>query len=151
MKRFIGYGSVFALFAVTVVFAIQSAFAVQQPLPNPILNFVGSEAVEVSGKQTMRYNFQVVNNSAYPAEMFAAAPDLPPCGANTRASRTWVDLYDMRGKRLNAFCDLEKPEDLGKLWFTLDPETVPPSWVYIEMVDRKTSTKYKSNLADTTL
>jgi hypothetical protein len=28
---------------------------------------------------------------------------------------------------------------------------VPPSWVYIEMKDRKTNTKYKSNLAETTM
>jgi len=27
---------------------------------------------------------------------------------------------------------------------------VPPSWVYIELNDRQTNTKYKSNLAETT-
>ena len=27
--------------------------------------------------------------------------------------------------------------------------TIPPSWVYIELNDRQTNTKYKSNLADT--
>jgi len=30
-------------------------------------------------------------------------------------------------------------------------DEVPPSWVYIEMTDRKTNTKYKSNLAETTM
>ena len=32
----------------------------------------------------------------------------------------------------------------------MDQESLPPSWVYIELNDRKTNTKYKSNLAETT-
>ncbi|PYS98373.1 MAG: hypothetical protein DMF65_10385 [Acidobacteria bacterium] len=82
--------------------------------------------------------------------MFAASPNLPPCGNNTKASRTWVDIYDQRGKRLYGFCALGKPSDLNHLWFALESGVVPPSWVYIEMTDRTTNTKYKSNLAETT-
>ena len=82
---------------------------------------------------------------------FAASPNLPPCGTNTKAARTWVDIYDQNGKRLQGFCALGKPSDLSKIWFALDRDEVPPSWVYIEMSDRQTSTKYKSNLAETTL
>jgi hypothetical protein len=37
------------------------------------------------------------------------------------------------------------------IWFALEEGVVPPSWVYIEMTDRQTGTKYKSNLADTTI
>ncbi|HEX7771791.1 MAG TPA: hypothetical protein VF435_05175, partial [Pyrinomonadaceae bacterium] len=84
-------------------------------------------------------------------DLFAASPDLPPCGKNTKAARTWVDIYDQNGKRLQGFCALEKSADLGKLWFALESDKVPPSYVYIEMNDRKTPIKYKSNLADTTL
>jgi hypothetical protein len=76
---------------------------------------------------------------------------LPACGQNTKAARTWVDLYDMSGKRLNGFCALGKPGDLEKIWFALETGAVPPSWIYIELNDRKTNTKYKSNLSDTTL
>ena len=36
-------------------------------------------------------------------------------------------------------------------FYRMDQEEVPPSWVYIELNDRKTNTKYKSNLAETTL
>ena len=82
--------------------------------------------------------------------MFAASPNLPPCGNNTKASRTWVDIYDQRGKRLYGFCALGKPSDLNQIWFALESGVVPPSWVYIEMTDRATNTKYKSNLAETT-
>src|SRR5512145_741890 len=116
MKRFIRRHTVLTVVAFTLNLAMQTGAAAPQ-LPNPVLAFMGSEAVEVSGKQTIRYYFDVDNKSAYPAEMFAAAPDLPPCGTNTKASRTWVDVYNQQGKRLNGFCALGKPEDLSKLWF----------------------------------
>jgi len=119
-------------------------------LPNPVLYLIGTEAYQAGGKQFIRYEYDVLNKDSYPAEMFAAAPALPPCGANTKASRTWVDIFDQRGKRLYGFCALSKPSDLSKLWFALEPGAVPPSYVYIEMNDRQTNTKYKSNLADTT-
>jgi|SRR5947209_1807751 len=120
-------------------------------LPNPILFFTGQELFTSGGKQFVRYNFAVDNASSYPDELFAAAPELPPCGKNTKASRTWVDLYDQSGKRLYGFCALEKSKDLSKIWLTLEQGVIPPSFVYIEMNDRKTNTKYKSNLAETTL
>ena len=60
------------------------------PLPNPVLYFVFSEPFEQRGKTYIRYRYDVFNKDAYPADMFAASPNLPPCGANTKASRTWV-------------------------------------------------------------
>jgi hypothetical protein len=120
------------------------------PLPNPVLVFMGSEPYEANGKQWTRYNYAVFNKEVYPNEMFAAAPNLPPCGNNTKASRTWVDVYEQSGKRLYGFCALGKSESLGKLWFAIERDALPPSWIYIEMNDRQTNTKYKSNLAETT-
>ena len=119
-------------------------------LPNPVLVFTGQESYETGGKSFTRYRYAVDNSAAYPADLFAASPQLPPCGNNTKASRTWVDFYDQRGKRLYGFCALTKPADLNQIWFALERDVVPPSWVYIEMTDRATNTKYKSNLADTT-
>ena len=119
-------------------------------LPNPVLVFTGHESYETGGKSFTRYRYAVDNSAAYPADLFAASPQLPPCGNNTKASRTWVDFYDQRGKRLYGFCALTKPADLNQIWFALERDVVPPSWVYIEMTDRATNTKYKSNLADTT-
>ena len=150
MNTFTRKKAVLAVATLILVFATQGS-AAAPVLPNPVLYFMGAESVEISGKQMIRYRFDVANKDQYPNDMFAPSPDLPPCGANTKSSRTWIDVYDQRGKRLNGFCALGKPADLNGIWFGLETEVVPPSWVYIEMNDRKTNTKYKSNLADTTL
>jgi len=149
MKRFTRKPILLAV-PFAVVLAAQSSSAAP-PLPNPVLFFIGQEHVVINGKNMIRYTYDVFNKDAYPAEMFAAAPGLPPCGTNTKASRTWVDIYDQNGKRLNGFCALGKPADLNKIYFALQEEIIPPSYVYIELNDRQTNTKYKSNLADTTL
>lgn len=119
-------------------------------IPNPVLYLLGTEVYTAGGKTFIRYNYDVCNKADYPAEMFAAAPNLPPCGKNTKASRTWVDFYDSRGKRLYGFCALSKPADLGSIWFALEAGVAPPSSVYIVLTDRQTNTRYKSNLAATT-
>ncbi|PYS69890.1 MAG: hypothetical protein DMF69_15455 [Acidobacteria bacterium] len=62
-----------------------------------------------------------------------------------------MDIFTDNGKRLNGFCALGNTKSLNRLWFALDSTEVPPSWIYIEMTDRQTNTKYKSNLAETTL
>lgn len=133
---------------VFVVLATQT-IASAPPLPNPLLYLMGTEAYQTGGKHFIRYKYDVLNKADYPAALFAAAPALPPCGANTKSSRTWVDIFDQRGKRLYGFCALGKPDDLTGIWFGLEEGVVPPSYVYIEMNDRQTNTKYKSNLAET--
>ena len=133
-----------------LVMAVQGV-ASAPVIPNPVLYFLGPEYVEIGGKQMIRYHYDVENKSVYPDDMFAAAPNLPPCGANTKSSRTWVDVYEQSGKRIHGFCAFSKSADLGKIWFALEADKIPPSYIYIELNDRKTNTKYKSNLADTTL
>jgi len=131
-----------------VMLATQSV-ASAPPLPNPVLYLMSIELFDVSGKHFLRYQYDVFNKAEYPDALFAAAPALPPCGKNTKSSRTWVDFFDQRGKRLYGFCALTKSSDLNKIWFAMEEGVVPPSYVYIEMTDRQTNTKYKSNLADT--
>ena len=134
-----------------LVFLAHGSAAPAPPvLPNPVLYLTGTEFYHANGKDFIRYRYDVLNKDSYPADLFAAAPLLPPCGANTKSSRTWLDFFDQRGKRLYGFCALGKPADLGTIWFALEVGVVPPSYVYIEMTDRQTNTKYKSNLADTT-
>jgi hypothetical protein len=130
---------------------VTSRVASAPPPPNPVLYLTGIEVYQTGGKQWIRYKYDVLNKTDYPAAMFAAAPALPPCGKNANSSRTWVDIFDQQGKRLYGFCALSKPEDLGSIWFALEDGVIPPSYIYIELTDRQTNTKYKSNLADTTL
>ena len=121
------------------------------PPSKPVLYLASIEAFSTGGKDYIRLRYDVLNKAEYPADMFAAAPGLPPCGNNTNASRTWVDFFDGTGKRIYGFCALSKPDDLSKIWIAYEQGTIPPSYVYIELNDRQTNTKYKSNLADTTL
>ncbi len=121
------------------------------PIPNPVLVLTGTEYYVIGGKNFTRFKYEVFNRSAFPKELFAASPDLPPCGANANSDRTWIDFFDQRGKRLNGFCALGSPDALAGIWFAVESDIIPPSWIYIEMNDRRTNTKYKSNLAETTL
>ena len=142
--------TVCAMCIVSLLFVLQPSAFASVVLPNPVLVFSGQEPFSTGGKQFIRYTYLVFNAADYPSEMFAPAPDLPPCGANTKSSRSWVDIFDQRGKRLYGFCALKGSDGLAKIWFALEVDDQQPiwlslpSWVYIEMNDRKTNTKYKS-------
>jgi hypothetical protein len=125
-----------------------NAFAIT---PNPVLIFMGQEPVTISGTNFIRYNYSVFNSADIPNDLFAAAPGLPPCGTAAGASRSWVDLFDQGGNRLNGFCNLGNNSNLNKIWFAKPEGEIPPSWIFIEINDRQTNTKFKSNLAETTL
>jgi hypothetical protein len=109
----------------------------------------GIEYFTANGKDFTRYRYAVDNSTVYPDSLFAASPTLPPCGTNTNSSRSWIDLFDSRGKRLYGFCALGKAAELNKIWFALETGVIPPSYIYIEINDRATNMKYKSNLAET--
>ena len=134
-----------------VTTAAATPAALNQAPPKPVLYLMRTEAYTVGTKNFIRYRYDVSNKNEYPADMFAPAPSLPPCGANPNSSRTWVDFFDSNGRRLYGFCALSKPEDLGLIWIAFEEGVVPPSYVYIELNDRQTNTRLKSNLADTTL
>lgn len=138
------------LIAITFASAFVTQGQTTTSLASPSLMFLGPEFFQAGGKSWIRYKYAVINPEAFPESLFAAAPELPPCGNNTRASRTWVDFYDSRGKRLNGFCALGKSSDLSKIWFAAEVDSIPPSWIYIELNDRQTSTKVKSMLVETT-
>jgi hypothetical protein len=139
-----------SLFAAAALFAGSALPAGAQP--NPVLYLTSIEPYSVNGQNFLRYRYDVFNKDQYPAAMFAPAPNLPPCGANTNASRSWVDFYNGRtNQRIYGFCALGNPTNLGQIWFAMPEDQLPPSYVYIEITDRQTNTKYRSNLADTVM
>ncbi|HEY0005240.1 MAG TPA: hypothetical protein VGB17_10570 [Pyrinomonadaceae bacterium] len=134
------------LLCVSLIFLLET-YAVpvrQSTLPVPVVVFTGAEYYSANGKQWVRYKYEVDNREAYPDALFAPAPALPPCGNNTKASRTWVDIFDSRGKRLYGFCALGSNDGLANLWFALEQDEIPPSWIRIVITDRQTGTKVQS-------
>ena len=114
-------------------------------LPKPKLKFTGTEKYSVNGKKYVRYRLEVTNWKYFPDDLFKAAPYLPPCGSNTNASRSWVDIYSLTGKRLYGFCGFNSNDDLTKLWYSVPVGTIPPSSVYIVINDRACDRQLKSN------
>jgi hypothetical protein len=115
------------------------------PVPRPRLIFAGTEVYTAGGVEWQRQRLSVTNRAAFPAALFRPAPDLPPCGMNTNSARSWIDIYDGDDKRLYGFCALGKPADLQKLWFSVRSGTALPAFVYIELLDRLTDKRYRSN------
>jgi hypothetical protein len=137
------------LFAAAMLYAGSATPAAAEP--NPVLYLTHLEYFTQNGQNFVRYRYDVFNKDQYPAAMFAAAPGLPPGGNNANASRSWVDFYENRtNRRLQGFCALGTPANLNGIWFALPEGQVPPSYVYIKIVDRQTNITYQSNLADTT-
>ena len=131
---------------VIAVSSVAGAASNAQTPPTPILHYMGHEHYSAPGGTFIRYRFEVTNRAAFPAAMFAPAPNLPPCGANANSSRTWVDFFSQDGRRLYGFCALGNPAGLGSLWFALPPGESPPDWVYVELVDRQANQRFRSNL-----
>lgn len=139
--------------AAVALTALAGSGTAQTPTPpNPILYMTGTETYTTNAGTFVRYRYDILNKASYPAAMFAAAPTLPPCGNNANASRSWIDFFNGRtNQRIYGFCALSSPQQLGSIWFALPEGAVPPSYVYVELIDRQTGTRYRSNVADTTL
>lgn len=113
---------------------------------NPQLEFVGQQAYDVNGATGTRFKLSVTNRASFSDSLWQPAANLPPCGENENASRTWVEIFGSPGdKRLYGFCGLRASEDLGQLWFAVPSGKKGPPCVYIVMTDRQTGKKYISN------
>jgi len=111
-------------------------------LPRPMLTLTG---ISVRGS-FIEADLSVSNHAAYPDFLFAPAPGLPPCGLNTHASRTWVDIYDgQTSQYIYGFCGLTRAQDLTSLWFARPVTTGLPHSVHIRLVDRMTDAWSQSN------
>lgn len=151
LNAFSGVFAALTILGATASVPAPGQSASQTALPNPSLTLWKMELYSANGEQWVRYTFDVTNKAQYPDALFVASPGLPPCGRNAKSARTWVDFFAEDGRRLYGFCALEKAQDLGTIWFALKKGTPPPVRVYIEINDRLTGTKYKSNLAATAL
>lgn len=103
------------------------------PLLFPQLAYVG----EAAGTLTL----SVTNSASYDPELFVLNAALPPCGANPNGGRTWVEVFDQSGTKLDTFCDFDDRSDMASFSFT--PAT-PPAQVYIELWDREANRRVRS-------
>jgi hypothetical protein len=121
----------------------------QTNIPSPKLSFVGTQDV-INGENTRTiYWLSVDNRAEFADELFEESPDLPPCGRNTKSSRSWIQVNDSGGGQLYAFCAIKSTSELNKLSFTVRKDDIVPELVYIVITDRKTKKKYSSNLIST--
>lgn len=149
MLRFLAAAAIVLATLTSTAHAQFAPHAQALAVPKPVIRLIGIELYSTASGEFLRHRFEVTNRASVPAELFAPAPQLPPCGTNANSARTWVDFYDGEGKRLYGFCALGGPADLEKLWFAVPKGTRPPATIYIEMNDRQTGMKYRSNLAST--
>jgi hypothetical protein len=114
-------------------------------LPTPVLAFTGREG----GDGLVTCKLSITNWNEFSADFFQASPDLPPCGMNPEASRTWIDIFDAAtDARLYGFCALSDPSNLADLWFAAQSDQMPAS-VYVQMEDRRAAVVRKSNVVET--
>lgn len=119
---------------------VRPPVVVKPPRPSlakPQITVRPEEEYEVGSKRWQRYTVSVTNTNAFPDELFAPAPDLPPCGNNTSAARTWVNIHASDGRYLYGFCALGKADDLRRLWFAVEAGQAPPPAVYVVLNDRR--------------
>lgn len=105
--------------------------ALAQRFPPPVLQYTG----QLVFGPTLIVGLTVVNWSDYSPALFAASPNLPPCGLTPSASRTWVDIFNARKQRLYGFCGFTDPSNLSQLFFSV-PITQRPRAVFITLNDR---------------
>ncbi|MEE8526202.1 MAG: hypothetical protein V3T72_19870, partial [Thermoanaerobaculia bacterium] len=114
-------------------------------LPVPDVEVTGSEDYTGSdGNAYTRYTVSVLNRAAYPDALFAPSPALPPCGLNASSARTWVDLHDGDGVRLNGFCALGSADSLDGIWFAVPRGQPPSDCVRVTLNDRLCHQTYVS-------
>ncbi len=103
--------------------------------------------VDSEGSPYRRYTLKAINWRSLPAHIFEAAPDLPACGDNPNASRSWTYVLDhATGNILKLFCDLHSTQELDGVWFSVPVGTQPPRQVKINVNDRRTGHLYCSNV-----
>jgi hypothetical protein len=111
-----------------------------QPFPPPKVQYVN----QFPDMGLVHVNLTVLNWNAYAPIYFTPLPQLPPCGLNTNASRTWVTIFNAaNNQQLYGFCAFGAPADLQKIWFAAANK---PRVVYVVLWDRRANRKVKSNI-----
>ncbi|MDI1243572.1 MAG: hypothetical protein PSX80_16805 [bacterium] len=127
-----------------IILALSIA-ALGQSLPKPKLKLVSVSDGTNNGYAVKVYVIEVVNRTDILDEFFIAAPVLPPCGNNTNAARTWINLYDDRSVRIYGWCAIKSNSELASLGFMIRASDTQPKKIFIDLVDRFEGIILRSN------
>jgi hypothetical protein len=120
-------------------------------IPDPVLEWksVNANAKGSDGKPYIEITVGITNYNQFMDVLFARAPELPPCGDNKNASRTWLLVYNAQSKQqIYSYCALGKASDLGTLSFLVAREKLPAE-IYVSLEDRAAKKTYQSNCVNT--
>ena len=130
-----------AIFLLTVLAAVVAG----QGMPKPRLGLIRTDNVTDNGRRFRMYTVEITNRSEFSDELFAASPDLPPCGYNADSSRTWINIYIDNGRRVYGWCAIHSNAQLSSLKFNIPADDPQPTKFYVEFVDRREGKVIKSN------
>ena len=123
-----------AVFVVTLVAAVSSyAQCNTPPFPTPKVQYLGM----IPEPQANRYFFTVTNYGDYSDALFVKSPALPPCGLNTEASRTWLNIYRANNVRIYGYCAFHDNSRMANVSFAVKKTDPQPRAFYIRLTDRK--------------
>lgn len=115
-------------------------------LPAPRVVLTDRAAYSTPAGRWVAHHLDVTNWQSYHPSLFTQAPHLPACGRNTKASRTWVHIYNATTRaRIYGYCALNKPEGLRNMQFAVKSGEQAPSAIYVRMTDRQTGRTVTSN------
>lgn len=118
-----------------------------EPAPDEAADLLTLRAdlLNTSPNGTSEFALSFGNLERLPVDVFAPAPDLPPCGANSNSSRAWIEIVEANsGQVLQLVCDARDLNDLQSV--RLEIETSEPLSLSIRVVvnDRQTGKLYVS-------
>lgn len=103
---------------------------------------------DVSGTPRYRFNVKITNLDVIPEALFVPAPDLPACGLNTNASRTYVRFYDENDAQLGSYCAVYDKNVINGLSFSIPQSSPLPKAVKMVLEDRRCETSHDSIYVD---
>lgn len=115
-------------------------------VPEPKLRWIkiDTNAKGSDGKPYIGITLNVANYNQY-EKLFVAAPDLPACGENKNASRTWLHIIDAAtGKAIYGFCAFNTHHDARDFTFLVKREKMPAG-IFVVLEDRAENKNYQSN------
>ena len=122
------------------------------PRTDPCGSLLQTPRLQVLGRHSLNgvdnYKLSVANWRDFPESLFVPSPQLPPCGLNAQASRTWVEIFVVPGHtRVYGYCSLDAPSALVNTMYAPIPSRSPVTGVFIEMTDRLCGSSVRSNVA----